>query len=143
MTFHRAAFVLCGSLAAVLALAGPGPAATLGDGEVFSSILAQPVATPSPVRGADGRVHLAYELLVVDPSRMLVTLDGVTALAPGGTTLGSMTGDALAKMTTLNGGGKGTTLPPGGSAWVLMDVTFAEGAPLPTELDDMIVKFPE
>ena len=138
MKLHRAAFAVCLNLAAALALAGAAPAATLGDGEVFSSILVQPVATPSPVRGADGRVHLAYELMVVNPSRMLVTLDGVTALAPGGATLGSMAGDALAKMTTLNGGGKGTTLPPGGSAWVLMDVSLAEGAPLPPELEHRI-----
>ena len=59
MKLHRAAFAVCLNLAAALALAGAAPAATLGDGEVFSSILVQPVATPSPVRGADGRVHLA------------------------------------------------------------------------------------
>src|SRR5689334_9469471 len=99
---------------------------SLKPGEVFSSIAVRPLSDPDPVLGADGRTHLAYELLVVNPSNLFVTLDKVEAVDGGGRGLSALDGDRLAAMTKLYAG-SGRTLPPGGSAVVLMDVSFAKG----------------
>lgn len=125
-------------LGALAPAARPATAGTLGEHEVFSTILAQPVAVPSPVTGADGRVHLAYELMVLNPSMLRVTLSAVDALAPDGKSLGRLEGDALVKLTRVDGGGKAPTLAPGISAWVLMDVTFDAGTRLPPAIDHRI-----
>jgi hypothetical protein len=52
---------------ALITLFSPVPAAlaqSLKSDEVLSSIAIQAIAEPDPVLGADGRVHLAYELMV-------------------------------------------------------------------------------
>ena len=68
---HRAAYAARSS--PILLVASGSLAATHGKDEVFSSVLVEAIATPSPVLGADDRVHLAYELLIVNPSGYLVT----------------------------------------------------------------------
>ena len=95
-------------LLSLLVLARPGstPAATLGSGEVYSSIAIQVIAPPDPVLGADGRQHLAYELLIVNPTALLVTLESVAAVA-GERTLAELEGAALEKLVRVNGGGQG------------------------------------
>jgi hypothetical protein len=45
--------------------------------------------------------------------------------------IGTLDGDGLAQMLKLNGGGKGTALPGGGSGILFMDVTLAKDAALP------------
>lgn len=112
-------------------------AQSLKSNEVFSSISASPITEPNPVLGADGRVHLAYELLVVNPSRLFVTLDKVEAMDEAGASLWALDGDGLGAMTTVYGS-KGRMLAPGGSAVVLMDVSFAENAKLPRQVTSRI-----
>jgi hypothetical protein len=119
--------------ALVLVRAGDVCAATLAGDEVFSSIVAEVIAAPNPVLGADRKQHLAYALLVVNPTGLVVTLESVTTLA-GAQTVGELRGAALEKLMRVHGGGKGRTLPPGGSAFVLLDATFAAGATVPGEL---------
>lgn len=115
-------------LAAVAALLSASPALgqSLKPDEVFSSIAVRPISDPDPVLGADGRTHLAYELVVVNPSKLFVTLDKVEAVDGAGRSLSAIDGQRLAAMTTLYAG-SGRTLPPGGSAIVFMDVSFAKG----------------
>lgn len=127
--------ILSPTLAAVvMILAGqPAHAQSLKADEVFSSIAVRPLSAPDPVTGADDRVHLAYELLVVNPSRLFVTLQKVEAVDAEGRLLGSMEGDALSKMTTPYAG-KGLEIPPGGSATVFMDVSLPVGGALPPDL---------
>jgi hypothetical protein len=120
------------ALAALLA-AHPSRAQSLKAGEVFSTIAVQPLAEPNPVLGADGRVHLAYELLVVNPSNLFVTLDRVEAVDGEGRSLAALDGDRLAAMTKLYAGA-GRTLPPGGSAIVFMDVSLGKDAPPPAQV---------
>ena len=84
---------------AALLFAPAALAQSLKPGEVFSSIAVRPISEPNPVRGADGRVHLAYELLVVNPSKLFVTLDKVEAIDSGGRSLWSLEGDGLGAMT--------------------------------------------
>src|SRR4051794_4607112 len=106
-------------------------AQSLKPDEILSSIAVRPLSEPNPVLGADDRVHLAYELLVVNPSKLFVTLNKVEAVDEHGRSLWSLQGEKLAAMTTMFASAK-DMLPPGGSAVVFMDVSFgaAESRPL-------------
>ena len=121
-------------IAVILAFAAafPGHAAaqSLTADEVYSSIAVSMLAPPDPVQGADGRIHLAYELIVRNPSPLLITLDKVEAIDGAGRSLQTLGGAALATMVAMHGG-KDTTLTPGGSAIVFMDTSFAATARLP------------
>jgi len=125
MRAHPMLAVLAGLLAG-----SPAPAQSLKPDEVYSSIGVRPVSEPNPVLGADGRVHLAYELLVVNPTKLFVTLDKVEAVDESGRSLWSLDGDGLTAMTETYGGSE-RTLSPGGTAEVLMDVSFGKDEPLP------------
>ena len=121
--------------ACLLAIAAGGlaPAAqaqTLTSDRVLSSIGVSLLAPPVPVLGADDRVHLAYELLASNTSGLFVTLDKMEAVDADQHVLGTLAGPALLAMVTLHGG-SGTTIPPGGSAIVFMDISFAAGASIP------------
>jgi len=114
-------------------------AATLAGDEIFSSILVEAIAPARPVLGADDRVHLAYELMVVNPGGYLVTLDRVDALGENDAVLATTAGEALAKLVRVNGaslpaGVPAPTLPPGGSGFAVLEVVLAKDAPLPREL---------
>lgn len=101
--------------------------------EIFSSIAVRPISEPNPVRGADDRVHLAYELLVVNPSSLFVSLDKVEAVGGGGRSLWTLEGDRLSAMMT-SYGGTGRLMSPGSSAVVFMDVAFDDGETLPASV---------
>ena len=103
---------------------------SLTSDQVLSSIGVSMLAPPSPVLGADDRVHLAYELLASNTSGLFITLDKVEAVDADQRALGTLAGPALLAMVTLHGG-SGTTIPPGGSAIVFMDTSFAAGSSLP------------
>jgi murein DD-endopeptidase MepM/ murein hydrolase activator NlpD len=110
-------------------IAAPLAAQTLKPDEVLSSISARTISAPNPVLGADGRVHLAYELMVDNPSHFFITLDKVEAVDEAGNSLWSMEGDALAAMTKPFSAND--PLPPGGLAAVFMDVSFGPDETLP------------
>ena len=105
-------------------------AQTLTADQVLSSISLSVVAAPNPVRGADNRIHLAYELIASNTSKLFITLDKVEAVDQDNHVLGTLAGTPLAAMVTLHGG-SGTTISPGGSAIIFMDTAFAAGASLP------------
>jgi len=118
-----------------LALAGATSsvsAQSLKSDEVFSSFAISTMNPPNPVLGADGRNHLAYELLVTNASRVFVTLDKIEAVAAGAT-LSTLEGDALAKMMEVYAGSD-RTVAPGGTAIVFMDVSFASSDKLPASI---------
>ncbi|GAN76279.1 M23 family metallopeptidase [Acidisphaera rubrifaciens] len=127
---------ILGALLAVAVAAGVprGTAAqSLKPDEVLSSIGVRMIAPPDPVRGADGRIHLAYELIAGNTTSLFIRLDRVEAVDRQGRVLGALAGDALAAMVTMHGG-SGATIAPGGSAIVFMDTSFAAGTPLPAEI---------
>jgi hypothetical protein len=99
----------------------------------MSTLAVHPLAKIHPVLGSDDRVHLAYELLVTNPSPMFVTLDKVEAIDPAGKVLANVSGDALAKMTTRYSGSN-NLWAPGQSGIVFMDVTLAPGEPVPASV---------
>jgi hypothetical protein len=119
-------------LAALLAgcLAQPASAQTLKPDEVLSSIGLNPLAPPKPVLGADNRIHLAYEWIAANPTRLFITLDKIEAVDAQAHVLGALQGAPLAAMTIVHGGA-GTTMAPGGSAVIYLDTSLAAGARLP------------
>lgn len=97
--------------------------------------MATPIAPPNPVLGSDGKIHLAYELVLMNMAPSAVAVEKIETLdAESEAVIGTLDGDALAKMFRLNGGGKGTELPAGGSGFVFMDVTLAKDATVPKAL---------
>lgn len=108
-------------------------AQSLKPDEVFSTIDIRALSEINPVLGADDRVHLAYELFVANASDLFVTLDKVEAVDHEGRSLHTLGGEALVSMTKVFSGQDGI-LPPGGSALVFMDVSFAPDARLPAKV---------
>lgn len=108
----------------------PASAQSLKSDEVYSSIVVAPESQPHPVLGSDNRIHLAYELVVTNPSRLFMTLDKVEAVDDAGKSLWLLEKDALGALIEPFAGG-GATLPPGGMAAVFMDVSFAADEKLP------------
>jgi hypothetical protein len=85
------------ALVSLTLAAAPCRAAIPEGGPVFTTLIVQPVAVPSPVLGADGKRHLAYELLLVNDTTLLARVDAVAALdADTGAVLAEWKGDALA-----------------------------------------------
>jgi hypothetical protein len=62
---------------AALATALPAQSAPSEPSPVLSPIVVSVVATPNPVLGANNRVHLAYELSIVNQSQLIVGIDAV------------------------------------------------------------------
>lgn len=102
---------------------------------VATPLVATPIAPPNPVLGSDGKIHLAYEIVLMNMAPSAVTVEKIETLdAHSGAAIGTLEGEGLAKMTRLNGGAKGTALAAGGSGFVFMDVTLAKDATLPKAL---------
>jgi murein DD-endopeptidase MepM/ murein hydrolase activator NlpD len=122
-------------------LAAPAALAqSLRPNEILSSITVHPVSEPSPVLGADGRVHLAYEFIVVNPTRLFVRLDQVETVDDSGHSLSSREADGLAGMMTIYGGSD-RMLSPGGSAVVFLDVSFGKAETLPKRISARVRAF--
>ena len=100
--------------------------------DVVSPLVATPLTSPNPVLGADDKVHLADEIVLVNMAPADIGLTKVETLdAASGAVLGTMEGDGLAEMLKFNGGSKGTTLSGGGSGILFMDVALAKDATVP------------
>ena len=110
--------------------AAPLSAQSLKSDEIMSSLAVHGLSEIHPVVGSDNRVHLAYELMISNPSPLFVTIDRIEAIDPGGKVLGTLSGDGLAKLTT-RFSGSDNLIAPGQSAIVYMDVTFAPADVLP------------
>jgi hypothetical protein len=107
-------------------------AAAIQPEDVVSPLVVMPLTSPNPVLGGDDKVHLAYEMVLVNMAPGDIGLKKVETLdAASGAVLGTMEGDALAQMLKLNGGSKGSTLPGAGSGILFMDVTLAKNATAP------------
>lgn len=125
--------------AVVFALCLPASALaqSLKPDEVYSSISIVPLSEPNPVPGADNRIHLAYEVLVTNPSRVFITLDKVEIVDDAGVALWEVASDDLAHMLE-RFGEQGVTIAPGGTAIVFVDVALPEGRQLPEKVSTRI-----
>lgn len=121
--------------AAVALITIPASAKARPDSKaVLSPVAFDVLYKPTPVRGADGRNHLAYELEVTNLSPMDVTLTKVGARAQNNVLGKALTGSDLAARTRLNAGGEGTTLIGGGSAMIFMDAAYSPGRRAPKRI---------
>src|SRR3954454_627228 len=122
-----AAVALC-TLAATPALAtSTGEGSDESNAAVLSPLAFAPLAQPDPVLGSDDKVHLAYEMQVLNAGTASVTLTSVETLdaAKDDTVLGAMDATTLPGMLHLAGGAEGTTFPPGRSGYLFFDVQLA------------------
>lgn len=125
------------TLSALVLLATPtAPAAAAS--ERWTPVVASVVAEPEPVEAADGRVHLAYELLLINRSFLppaKATVKSVQVLA-GGKVVASLSGKRLREVMVRFGDPTkpGTTLDEGEAGFVLIDVSLQRGAKIPSRL---------
>ena len=108
---------------------------TVAATNVVAPLVVTPLASPNPVLGADDLQHLAYEIALMSFASSGVTIQKVETLdAATSKVIGTLDGDALAKMLRLNGGIKGVELGAGGSGILFMDVTLAKDEAVPAKL---------
>jgi hypothetical protein len=102
---------------------------------MLTPLIGSAVADPVPVPATDGRVHLAYELLLTNTVGSDVTITGLSARA-GDQTLATLNGDNLKFWTRALGSAGSTTdvVKPGQSVTIWMDVTLDSDAEVPAEL---------
>jgi len=156
---RRAAPVTCMSLAviAVAAIsgsaqartaAGPSPdVAGIDRAPQFTGLAASFLTHPQPVRGTDGRFHIAYELMLTNAVKFPLDVNRVE-VRDGKThrVLLSLHGHALSsRMNSIAGATTGekppdaTVLSPSGSAVVWLDVRVRRKADLPDVLQHRVV----
>ena len=153
--WRLAAVVAAGITAA--AISSPTPAGASADpgagvagtrpGEDLTGIAARVLSRPSPVRGTDGRFHLAYELVLTSGVPLAVNVDEVEVRDPRtGRAQLSLSGSALSSRMNPVGGtpvgdapGPPTLLEPSGSAIVWLDLTASRKANLPDALQHRVV----
>lgn len=136
ITGRSIAGVSCGG-ALLLALAGYG-SAHAQDGAataVLSPLATLPTTEPNPVLGSDDRVHLVYELVLMNVAPETVGIDRVETLdAATDVVLGTLAGHALTQMFRASSGAEGAKLEGGGSGFLFMDVSLPENAVVPAAL---------
>jgi hypothetical protein len=111
----------------------------------FTPLSARVLHAPEPVRGGDGREHLVYELVLSNDSAFPpgpVTVRKVVATAAGKpveTLAGAKLRGMMEPFGIVNDRTPKTTIQPGGTAKVLMDVTYSAGAAPPPRLEHELV----
>ena len=99
---------------------------------VLTPIVAMPVAAPNPVKGADGNIHLAYEVTLVNQSQLLVSIEAIDVVdAANDQVLQHLDWKAVDAKLRLNSRDEGNVLAPANSGYLFMDVTFAADAKVP------------
>ena len=84
---------------------------------------------PVPVPGADGHMHLAYEVAIANQGSLDVTIDRVQPRSAGKPFSAAIEGDDFAERLRVFGHDGETTIPAGGNAMLFMDVRYPLGAP--------------
>jgi hypothetical protein len=164
MRLARVWAVACGCLA--IALAGvllattspsrgsvaPLPGAGVRPGTKFTPVTASTLTVPEPFEGSDGRVHLVYELLLLNNSAFSVRISQVEVLdASTRRALLNLTGAALkAEFTPVGapegdegvddpGNPSGSTTIPSSATWVVwLDVSLPAQATVPRLLEHRV-----
>jgi hypothetical protein len=94
------------------------------------------LAAPRPVRGSDHEVHLAYELIVLNPNPVSVVVRRIDTFAPAHprTVLSSLSGSALSAVMGSITGAPGTRIGPAKTGLVILDLQLDPGAAIPAHL---------
>ena len=125
--------------------------AGLRPGTQFTAVTASTLTVPEPVEGSDGRIHLVYELLLMNPSAVPVRISQVEVLdASTRQVLLNLTGAALSAEFTPVGapsGDEGTDDPtsarsttiPSSATWVVwLDVSLPGNSQVPRHLEHQV-----
>jgi Peptidase family M23 len=130
-----------------------GDVAGIDPGQQLTGLAASVLTRPSAVRGTDGRLHIAYELVLTGATpfavdvervevrdakthRVLLSLDGpelVSRMNPVGDTPAGVPPDRLPPLPSA------TLLAPSGSAVIWLDVLVQRKADLPAVLEHLVV----
>ena len=113
---------------------------------VWTSLVATPITSARPVLGADGRIHLTYELLVTNVSPSVMTFDRLETLdaskghadvntESGNTVVATLEGADLEAATQSLGRPNTVPVGPFQVTRLFLDATFAKNATLPTALE--------
>jgi hypothetical protein len=119
-------------------LSSARPAAGVRPGTQFTPVTASTLTIPEPVKGSDGRIHLAYELLLTNVTALPVRISQVQVLnAPTHQALLNLTGSSLSAEFTPVGAPSGdegaddpanssrSTTMPSSATWVVwLDVSL-------------------
>ena len=111
----------------------------------WTSLVAWPIASPQPVLCTDDKIHLVYELLVMNVSSSAMTLDRLETLDASKDDAGTSTKSADTIVATLQGAdleatirafptGSTRTVGPFQLTRIFLDVKFAKDATLPKAL---------
>ena len=111
----------------------------------WTSLVAWPLASPQPVLCTDDKIHLVYELLVMNVSSSTMTLDRLEMLDASKDDAGTSTKSADTIVATLQGAdleatiqafptGSTRTVGPFQLTRIFLDVKFAKDATLPKAL---------
>ena len=114
--------------------------------EVLTPLVATPLSSPHPVRGADNRIHLVYELFVINPTTSVMRLkklqtldasahDSVIDTEHGGRIIGTLGGGDLDGATRPFDPESTLTLGPAQVTRLFLDATFSPKARLPSRLE--------
>lgn len=105
----------------------------------LTPLLVAPLSRPVPVRGADGRTHLLYELLLTNATHGKVTLGAITVRAADGAVVAAITADAVATMLQPLGTRSATgTLASAQAAVLFVSLALEPSAQAPARLEHEI-----
>jgi Peptidase family M23 len=132
-------------------VSSPQPGAGVRPGTQFTPVIASTLTVPEPVNGSDGRIHLAYELLLTNVTAVPVRISQVQVLdASTRQALLDLTGSSLSTEFTPVGapsGDEGTDDPASGSrstmpssaTWVVwLDVSLPGHSKVPRHLEHRV-----
>src|SRR4029077_20983317 len=111
----------------------------------WTSVVAWPIASPQPVLCTDDKMHLVYELLVMNVSASAMMLDRLETIdgskgdaavntKSGDEIVGTLRGAGLEATTRAFPSGSTRTVGPFHLTRIFLDVTFAKNAILPKVL---------
>jgi hypothetical protein len=137
-----APLMFAGSFQAVAA----GPKASLGQLEYAGAhdqntpLLLSAASRPVPFRGADGRVHIDYELQVINARAVPVKLVSLEVLdAASGKVLATVSGADVARTFSLLGGAATDNMEAAQAGFFWIDVVLEPDQPLPKALLHRVV----
>ena len=103
-------------------------------------VLLSVASHPVPFRGADGRVHIDYELQVINARAVPVKLVSLEVLDGGsGKVLATVSGDEVARTFSLLGGTTTDSMDAAQAGLFWIDVVLEPGQPLPKTLSHRVV----
>jgi len=102
----------------------------------LTPLLVEPLSRPVPVRAADGRTHVLYELLLTNATRGAVKLTGIRVRDESGAVRATLLGaDATSKLQRLGDRTPSDTLEAAQAGVLFMTLAFAGDAEVPARLE--------